>query len=286
MAVKIITDSTSYLPESQIKKYNIIISSLSVVFENESIKEIDIDNSSFYEKLKNSTTIPKSSQPSISELYDIFEKEVKAKNDIVGIFISSEMSGTYSSACMVKNMILEEYPEATIEIIDSRSNCMQLGYTVISAAKAAQEGKSISEVVCIAQKTIRSSKFLFIPNTLEYLKMGGRIGNASALIGSLLKIKPILTVSKGKTDIVTKVRTKKKALQTIIDIFIKDGKEYGLEKVIVHHINDRECAMEFADQIKKIIGKQVQISNIGPVIGAHVGPGALGIVYCTNNEMV
>lgn len=286
MGVKVITDSTSYIPEEQRLKYNITISSLSVVFAEEAFKEVDIDNETFYDKLKNSTTIPKSSQPSIDELYKIFEKEIKAKNDIVCVVISSEMSGTYSSACMVKNMILEEYHDASIEIIDSRSNCMQLGYAAILAAKAAEEGKNINEVVNVANKIIKSSRFLFIPDTLEYLKKGGRIGGAKALIGSLLKIKPLLTVNDGKTDIVTKVRTKKRALQTILDIFIQDIDKFGFGDVIVHHINDVKGAKEFAKIIEDKIGRCVDICDIGPVIGAHVGPGALGLVYYTENEMI
>lgn len=281
MAVKIVTDSTSYIPVKLKNQYDIYTSSLSVAFEDESFKEVDIDNKLFYKKMEKANEIPKSSQPSIEELYNIFENIVKLKNEVVGIFISSEMSGTYSTAKLVRDMIIEKYPQAVIELIDSRSNCMQLGYAVLTAARAAKEGKCITEVVLAAEQNIESSRFIFIPDGLEYLRMGGRIGGASALLGSILQIKPILTVAEGKTTLMKKVRTKKRALKWMIEKLAKDTKNRRLGEVIVHHINCEDEAKLFAKKIEGIIGKTVEICSIGPVIGLHVGPGAIGIVYYT-----
>src|SRR5665647_2070922 len=143
MSVKIVTDSTSYISGELKEKYDISIVSLSVIFKNEEYKEINIENESFYKKLDESSSIPTSSQPSLQEMYNIIEKHVRDNNEVVGIFISSDMSGTYSNACLAKSMILENFPNALIEIIDSRTNCMQLGFAALTAAKAAQEGKSI-----------------------------------------------------------------------------------------------------------------------------------------------
>ncbi|MBU3128167.1 DegV family protein [Clostridium tagluense] len=285
MTVKIITDSTSYISEELIKKYDISITSLTVIFENEEFKEINIKNETFYEKLHESTSIPTSSQPSLEEMYSILEKNVKDNNEVVGVFLSSEMSGTYSNACLAKNMILESYPNALIQIIDSRSNCMQLGFAALTGAIAAQNGKSIAEVACNVKDNIKRSRFLFIPDTLEYLKKGGRIGGASALLGTIFQIKPILTVVDGKTELFNKVRTKKRAIQTMIDKFIEDISSHGLGEVMIHHINDVEGAQAFAKTIEECIGKKVDIAPIGPVIGTHVGPGALGIVYYTKTDL-
>ena len=209
MAIKIITDSTSYISADLKEKYDISIVSLSVIFEDEEFKEINIENETFYDKLGKNVSIPTSSQPSLAEMYNILEKQVRDDNDVVGIFMSSNMSGTYSNANIAKGMILEKYPNAVIKIIDSRSNSMQLGFAVLTAARAAHYGKTIDEVINIAQDNIKRSKFLFIPNTLEYLKKGGRIGGASALLGTIFQIKPILTVVNGKTELFDKVRTKK-----------------------------------------------------------------------------
>lgn len=285
MAIKIITDSTSYISENLKEKYDIHIVSLRVIFQKEEFKEINIENETFYEKLENNLTIPTSSQPSISEMYDAIENQVIDNNEVVGIFMSSDMSGTYSNACLAKNLILENYPNAIIEIIDSRSNSMQLGFAVLTAARAVYQGKPINKVIDIAKNTIKRSKFLFIPDTLEYLKKGGRIGGASALIGTIFQIKPILTVVNGKTELFDKVRTKKRAIQSMVDKFIKDITVHGLGEVIIHHINDAEGALAFANTIENYIGKKVDIVPIGPVIGTHVGPGALGIVYYTQSDL-
>lgn len=286
MAVKVITDSTSYIPETLKEEYDISVVSLSVVFGDEAFKEVNISNEWFFKKLADDKKIPTSSQPSINDLYELFEEHVKKNDEIVGVFISSDMSGTYSTALTVKNMILEDYPQAKIEVIDSRSNCMQLGFAVLAAAKAAKAGNTFEEVIRAAKENIERSRFVFIPDTLEYLRIGGRIGTASALVGSLLQIKPILTVTDGKTHLLEKVRTKKRALNEIANIFYDNIKQFGLGDVIVQHINCKEEALELAKSLEKEIGKKVDICPIGPVIGTHVGPGALGIAYYTEKPLI
>lgn len=281
MAIKIVTDSTSYIPEEFINKYDISVVSLNVIMNGESIREVDLDNETFYSKMEESTEIPSSSQPSPDEIYNTFENIIKEGNSIVGIFISSDMSGTVSSANLIKNMLLEKYPTAHIEIVDSRSNCMQMGYVAIEAAKAAAAGKSMEEVIDVCTSIINNSRFLFTPDTLDYLKKGGRIGGASALLGTLFQIKPILTVCDGKTTVFTKVRTKKKAVDTLVTTLVNDlqGKELG--GVIVHHINCQDEGLSLAAKIKKQLGVDVQIDTIGPIIGLHVGPGSIGVAYFT-----
>lgn len=277
--IKIVTDSTSYLPEDYIKKYDISIVSLGVTWVAKTQRELDVNLSSFYAELEKTGEIPKSSQPSPDEMYHAFEKIVQEGHSIVAIFLSSEMSGAYTSAHLVRNMILDKYPDAEIEIIDSRTNCMQLGYIALTAAKAAAEGKSMTEVVDAAKFTIAHSRFLFTPETLTYLKKGGRIGSASALLGTLLQIKPILTVHDGKTDVYTKVRTKKKAVEALVEGLMKDLESHKLLGVTVHHINAQEEGEALAKKLSDRLGIHVDIQSIGPVIGLHVGPGSIGLAY-------
>ncbi len=277
--IKIVTDSTSYLPLKYIKEYDISIVSLGVTWQAKTERELDVNLSNFYDELKQCGEIPKSSQPSPDEIYTTFEGIIKAGHSIVAIFLSSEMSGAYASAHLVKDMILEKYPQAEIEIIDSRTNCMQLGYIALAAAKAAAEGKSLQEVISAAHFTITHSRFLFTPETLTYLKKGGRIGSASALFGTLLQIKPILTVNNGKTDVYAKVRTKKKAVETLIEGLMKDLDTHQLLGVTVHHINAQEEGEILAQKLSDRLGIHVDITSIGPVIGLHVGPGSIGLAY-------
>lgn len=284
MAVKILTDSTSYLKEQIREELDIRMVSLNIAFEDESIREMDIDNDSFYSKMA-LKGIPTSSQPAVGELYDAMLKVVEKGDDLCCIFLSSEMSGTLATGEMVKEMILEKHPEARIEIVDSRSNCMQLGFAVISAARAAIEGKAIEAVKGAAIENIKRSRFLFIPDSLEYLKKGGRIGGASALIGNLLKIIPILTVENGKTSILTKVRTKKNAVAAMLDKMTQDINTYGLGEIVVQHIHCMEEAEELARVIQDSLKIKADIAPIGPVIGLHVGPGTIALAYYTEKDM-
>ena len=280
MSVKIIADSTCYLPQEYIDKYKVAIVSLNVLLNGNSYRETDLSNNWFYNEMAKSATIPTSSQPSIEDLYNAVETEIKAGNDVVGIFLSSDMSGTFSTSNLVKNMILENYPDANIKMIDSRSNCMQAGFAVLEAAKAAYENKSLDEVVSIAKNVIENSKFIFVPETLDYLKKGGRIGGAAALFGSLLQIKPILTVEDGKTTVFTKVRTKKKAIDKIVNTILEQNSKSPIKGIIVHHINCESEGQELADRLKSSLGlDNVKTQSIGPIIGLHVGPGSIGVAY-------
>ena len=281
MAIKIVTDSTSYISDEYIKKYDIKLVSLNVIINGVSSREIDIENEVFYEEIKNSKEIPKSSQPIPEEMLNTFREIVEDGDSIVGIFLSSKMSGTYSNANMIKDMILEDYPDAEIHILDSKTNCMQMGFAVIEAARTASEGKSINEVINAANHVINNSRFLFTPETLEYLKKGGRIGGAAALFGNVLQIKPILTVVNGETSVFKKVRTRKKAREEIVKTVLEEIEAKGFGDIVVHHINCQEDGLKLAKALENKLGKKVEIQSIGPVIGVHVGPGSIGIAYYT-----
>lgn len=288
MSVKIITDSTSYIPKEIKEELDIEVVSLNVIFNGESYREVDIKNEDFYKKMEETGEIPTSSQPAISEVLEIFKNKVSNGDKIVGIFMSSEMSGTYQTANMIKEMVLEEYPEAEIEIIDSRTNCMQMGYGAIVAAREAKKGKDIQDVVLKANDTLSKSRFLFLPETLKYLKKGGRIGGAQALLGGLLKITPILTVEDGKTTIYSKVRTKKRAVETVSNKVIDDMLEKGLGEITIHHINCEDEGIALKQNIEAKLKEHgletnVLIESIGPIIGLHVGPGSIGVAYYTKN---
>ncbi|WP_026478273.1 DegV family protein [Alkaliphilus transvaalensis] len=284
MSIKVFTDSTSYIDAEVIKDLEMKVLPLSVKFEDASFKETEIDNDTFY-KMMEKKGIPQSSQPALGEMCDEMQKVVEQGDELVCVLLSSEMSGTYSTAHMAKNMTLEKYPEAKIELIDSRSNCMQLGFAAIVAARIAKVGGSLKEVVDGTMENIKKSRFLFIPDNLEYLKKGGRIGKANAIIGNLLKIIPILTVEEGVTTVFKKVRTKKKAIVTMIEEMMGDIERYGLGEIVVHHINCLEEAKGVVNMIKDKLEVDVKIQDIGPVIGLHVGPGAIGIAYYTKDRM-
>jgi len=284
MAVQILTDSTSYLGEEIRKELDIKMVSLNLSFGNDSMREVDIDNDRFYQMMA-LNGIPTSSQPSVGDMYKEMLDVVEKGNSLCCIFLSSDMSGTLSTGQIAKEMVLEKYENAMIEIIDSRSNCMQLGFAVVLAAKAAKAGKTLEQVKEAALENIKRSRFLFIPENLNYLKKGGRIGGASALIGNLFKIIPILTVENGKTTILLKVRTKKNAVLAMIDKMLQDISNYDLGEIVVEHIDCLDEAKELTKMIKDKLKVNIDIMDIGPVIGLHVGPGTIAIAYYTLKPM-
>lgn len=279
MGIKIVTDSTCYIPKDVRESQNISVVSLSVNFGSETYLEEDMDYESFYKRL--SGELPTSSQPSLHSFIDCFEKIVSAGHSVVGVFISSLMSGTYSTALTAKEIVMKKYPKAIIEIVDSKSNSMEMGFAVLAGAVAAKAEESLKSVIDAINYVIERSRFLFAPETLYYLKKGGRIGTASALLGTVLQIKPILTVTDGMTTIFEKVRTKKRAVERIVEFFLEEIKEKGLGQVVVHHINCESEGKELADYIKSKTNKEVPVYSIGPIIGLHVGPGTIGLAYYT-----
>lgn len=284
VAVQILTDSTCYIDESVKKELGILVASLNVIIGEKSVKEVDIDNKSFYKELDRKD-IPTSSQPSVDEMYNTMKSVVEQGDELVCVFLSSKMSGTYASAHIAKNMVIEKYPQGKIKIIDSQSNSMQLGFAAIVAARLAQKGASLEEVKVAVAENIGRSRFVFLPDNLEYLIKGGRIGGASALIGNLLKIIPILTVENGETAVLKKARTKARAVTVMLDKLVKDAYKYSIKEVCVHHINALDEAQQLVKRITEKLDIKATISDIGAVIGLHVGPGAIGIVYYTENAL-
>jgi DegV family protein with EDD domain len=279
VGVIVVTDSTANLERKYTEKYNIKVASLSVNFPDCSFKETELEIQDFINLLEKYPEIPTSSQPSPADFYLIFQEAVAQGHSVVGIFISTALSGTYSSAATAARMIMEKYPEARIELIDSRATIMQLGYGVITAAKAATTGESLESVAESARSSLERSRLYFIPRTLEYLKKGGRIGGAATLVGTLLKIRPILCVEEGRVAVYDKVRTFEKAVNRILEVFRKEYEEHGIAAATVHHFNNLAEAQKIADYIKKEYKIIPDINEIRAVIGVHAGPGAVGIAY-------
>jgi DegV family protein with EDD domain len=286
MAVKVITDSTSYIPGPLRSELDLGVVSLSSLLDGQTFADDAEDYEPFYTALAASKVMPTTSQPSVQDLVDLMGERVDAGHEVVGVFISQHMSGTYSTALLARDMVLETRPDATVEVLDGESNSMELGFAALAAARAAADGESVAQVLEAARDAIARTRFLFVPATLEYLRRGGRIGNAAALVGALLQVKPILTVKDGVTDVFGKVRTQRKAIETIIDTVAADARDKGgLVDVMVHHIHDEAAGDELAARLSERLGRTVGTCPIGPAIGAHVGPGAVAVVYQTAQPM-
>ncbi len=285
MAVRVITDSTSYIPADELEALGISVVPLFVTFGGETRDEREIDADALYEQMRDSSEFPTSSQPSVAAIVEALESPVSAGDDVVAVMLSSKMSGTYETALMARDQVLERHPGAVIEIVDSRSNSMEEGFAVLAAARAAAGGATAADVVAAAVAATARTRWLFTPLTLDYLRMGGRIGAAAALLGTLLKICPILTVVDGVTAPFSKVRTHQRALEVIADTAAADFASHGFVDAVVHHVLDLEEGEALAAMIEARSGHRPRVQEIGPVIAVHVGPGSLGVVYQTRDAL-
>lgn len=281
MPVQVITDSVASLPAEDVESLGIERVSLYVHDGDQNLADLDLDPDAFYRRLADLTHLPTSSQPSVEALVNAFRSAIERGSDALGIFMSEKMSGTVETARMAADMVREQLPAGRIEILDSRTNSMEEGFVAEAAARAAQAGESIENCIAVATETMQRTRYLFTPETLEYLRRGGRIGTASALLGGLLQIKPILTVNEGETDVFARVRTRQRALAAIAAKFADDANAYGLRDVVVHYIGERGPAEKFAaEYVQPIAGRPVRVVPVSPVIGVHVGP-AVAVAYVT-----
>jgi DegV family protein with EDD domain len=275
--VAIVVDSTATLPPEAIKQYQLHVIPQILNWEGKTYKDgVDITPDEFYSRLKVAKEMPTTSQPSAGEFFEYFKQVAETSDSIVGVFISEHLSGTLDSAYTAADM-MEDYP---IEIVDSRSTSMGLGFITLAAARAVEQGLGHLEAAQAARSLIPNMHVLFVVDTLEFLHRGGRIGGASRLIGSLLSIIPVLHLDNGRIEPLAKVRTKRKAIQYALDVMANDTE--GKDKIyaaILHASAPYEAA-EFLETVKSRFDPvELTLAELSPVVGAHVGPGLVGIAY-------
>jgi len=278
--VKIVTDSTAYLPAELIARYGIRVVPLKVLFGPEAYAEgVDISNSEFYGKLMEASTLPTTSQPSVGDFLQVYGEADREAVPILSIHISSKLSATVSTALTAKS----ELPQSQIEIVDSLSTSMGLGMVVLAAARAADEGQPLSQIRASCEKLIRSMNVFFMVDTLEYLHKGGRIGGAAALLGTVLRIKPLLYLKEGQIEVLAKVRTKRRALKRLLELVEEQVPEGTSVHAAVIHAQAAEEASALAKEIRARFNcAEMHLSELGAVIGTHVGPRAIGLAFYTD----
>lgn len=280
-SIKVVTDSTADIPKGLVEELGITIVPLKVHFGEETFLDgVTLQADEFYEKLPQSTSLPTTSQPSPVDFVDTYkkiQKEEEGKVQIISIHLSSALSGTVQSANLAQSMLEEEID---ITVIDSKTASYGIGIIVAKVAEAVKEGKSKEECVALAQKLVMDTGIFFLVNSLEYLQKGGRIGRASAVLGSLLNIKPVLSVNEqGEVYAIDKVRGNKKSIQrTILAVKEFVGGEHRAQLAICHAQAIEEAESLKQQLIQEFPIEDILITNIGPVIGTHVGPKTLGVI--------
>jgi DegV family protein with EDD domain len=277
--VAVVTDSTSYLAPGVAEENGIIVVPLYVVFGGDrTVPETEItDYDAFFDELRSAETLPTTSQPSVGDFRAAYEPLLADGREIVSVHISGGLSGTPESARQAKEALEREgMGGERIEVIDSTTAAGGLGFMALTAVKAAGEGLSANQVAERVVEARSQLKMWFAVDTLEFLRRGGRIGAASAWIGSTLKVKPILTVENEMTPI-ERVRTSGRAFERMVD-YSRQRRDSGAGAWCVQHINAPDQAAALVERCRELFGHEPTIvSEIGPVLAAHTGPGLLGV---------
>jgi DegV family protein with EDD domain len=276
-SVAIVADTTAYLPADLVERHGIHLVSLYVNWEDQSEREVDMpDFDEFYQRLRTADRLPTTSQPSIGDFLEVYEPLTEQGLDVVSVHISGSISGTLESARQAKEQLAERKGADRVTVVDSERAAGGLGLMALAGAKVARAGGSVEDVMTRIEATRADLKMWFAVDTLEYLRRGGRIGAASAWLGSALKIKPILTLDKEITPI-ERVRTGGKALRRLIE-YAEQRHADGADGWVVQHVQAPQEAQQLVDATREIMGcEPAFVSEVGPVIGAHVGPGLLGV---------
>jgi len=277
--VAVITDSTAYIPDALIKEHSITVVPQVLIWGEETFRDgMDIMPDDFYKRLETAKVMPTTSQVSILDVKIAFEKLLESGFDVLGIFISAKLSGTIQSATQARELL----PKAAnrISIVDSNSTSMAMGFHVLTAAKAAQAGANLTECQKLAEKAREHTGVYFVVETLEFLRRGGRIGGAQALLGSALNIKPILELRDGRIESVEKVRTKRKAIERMIDLVAQRVAGRTPVRLATLHANaeiEARAALNTAAlQLQPI---ETVCASVSPVVGTHAGPGTVGLAF-------
>lgn len=275
--VAIVTDSSAYLPKDLADDLGLHIVPLILHWDDESFRDgVDIRAEEFYQKLSSANSIPTTSQTPVSHFEQLFEKFLDEDYAVFAILISSGISGTVESALQAK----KNFPDAPLEVMDSRLVSMALGFMVLRVARAAKDGASLEECVALAKETYPKIGVYFTVDTLKYLNKGGRINTASRILGSALDIKPIMEIREGKIELVESVRSRRKSMQRMLEMVDRDIA--GQEPVRIstfHAAAEEDCNWLMQEAIARFYPIETIKTFVSPVVGAHTGPGTLSIAY-------
>jgi DegV family protein with EDD domain len=275
----VVTDSTAYIPADYVQKHNLTVAPQVLIWDNETFRDgIDIRSDEFFTRLKTSKAMPSTSQVSPAAMQSIFQPLVDQGFEVLGIFISSKLSGTLQSAIHGKELMGIAGEKVTL--VDSQSTAMALGFQVLAASRALETGAGLKEVVALAEKAHTKTGIFFAVDTLEFLHRGGRIGGAQRFIGAALNLKPILALKEGKVEGIERIRTKSKAHDRIFELVAEQVKGKSNIRVASLHANAADDAKALLERVKNELNPVETIfTEVSPVVGTHTGPGTVGLAF-------
>ena len=284
MSIKIVTDSTSDIEPARARELGVTVVPLFVVFGDRSYRDyVDLSRPEFYEKLKSEKTLPITSQPTAQMFEDAFQPLVEAGDEILCITISSHLSGTINAA----RAAAQHFPDAKIEIYDSQSAAGGLGMMVMRAAELASQGASMEQILADLNHERQTQRLYACLSDLSHLQRTGRIGKAQAVVGTLMKIVPVLALKDGQVAAEAQVRTFARAQETMLDLALRAVNDVAKARFLVMHTNAPQLATAALEKLRARLGaakpRMLDVLEAGPVIATHGGPGAVGIFVVQDN---
>ena len=275
--IAVITDSSAYIPESALVGLNVSVIPLWLLWEGENLRDgVDILPPAFYARLRTAQTLPTSSQPTVPEFIDFYQKVAQNADTIVSVLVSTKISGTIANA----KSAVEKLSDLDIHIVDSKNSSMGLGHVVLAAARAAADGKSVEDVISAAEEMRDKINFIFVVDTLEYLHKGGRIGGAKRIMGTALRVKPMLEFRDGQIEPLEQVRTKKKAYARLIEIAAERLAGRPMAEATIADIDNLVDGDAVAQMIvDRFNPRIIHRSEVSPGVGTHTGPGTIGLAF-------
>jgi DegV family protein with EDD domain len=279
--VALVTDSTSYIPRDVREKYPITVVPQVVIWEGQTYEDdVTITPEQFYTRLRTAKVMPSTSQASVVNMHKAFSTLMEQGYDVLGIFLSAKLSGTFQSAVLGREQLTSG--KEKVDFIDSETTAMAMGFMVLHVARAAMEGASLAECKKLAEAA-RSHVGLFLTvDTLEFLHRGGRIGGAQRFLGTALNLKPVLTVQGGRVEPVERVRTRGKALDRVVELVVEKCGGQSPVRLATLHADSEADAKIMLDKISPLVNPIESVfAAVSPAVGANTGPGTVGLAYMT-----
>jgi DegV family protein with EDD domain len=280
--IALVTDSTAYIPSELSKAHNITIVPLSLIWGDQTYRDgVDIQPEEFYTRLKTAQTMPTTSQVPVLDMQRAFQELIDKDFEVLGIFISANLSGTWQSALQAREGLGAS--QEKVQILDSNATAMAMGFPVLAAARAAEQGAGMNDCLALAEEACRHVGVYFVVETLEFLHRGGRIGGAARFIGSALNLKPILELKNGRIEAHDRVRTKGKALDRVLELVGERIKGKSKIRLSTLHANAEEEAIQLLKHATSELGAIESIlTAVSPVVGVHAGPGTVALAFMTD----
>ena len=277
--VAVVTDSTSYIPKELREKYPITVVPQVVIWEGQTYEDdVTITPEQFYRRLRTAKVMPSTSQASVVNMHKAFSSLIEQGYDVLGIFLSAKLSGTFQSAVLGRDQLISG--KEKVDYIDSNTTAMAMGFMVLTVAHAAMEGASLADCKALAEKARQHVGVYLTVETLEFLHRGGRIGGAQRFLGTALNLKPILAIEDGRVEAVERVRTRGKALERLVELVVEKCAGKSPVRLATLHADSEADAKVMLDKITPLV-KPVEsvFAAVSPAVGANAGPGTVGLAW-------